>query len=174
LNTDLIKQTKSGFKKNIKDMLKNTWILASLIMSVVMLAADFKLEVFSILSHLLASVAFGFAIACSFTFPVACISVFQYFTLKQKLLDNEHMKSSTFVKVSHGKNISGKIGEFIFGVVKVNILELNGKKLSKPLRAVSLYKPKKNQNTGSIIHLPISCFYIPHSEVQNLSSKKSA
>lgn len=174
MSLDLIKQAKSGFKKNIKGMLKNTWLFSSLIMTLVMLSEDVKLEVFSLLSHLFVSVAFGFVMACSFTFPLACLSVFQYFILKQKLLDNEHMRSSTFVKISQTKNVFNKIGKFFFGIEKVNVLELNGKKISQPLRAISLYKLKKTQETGSIIQLPIGCFYIPQSEVKSLSPKKAA
>ena len=174
MSSDFIKQAKFGFKKNNKDMFKNNWLFSSVIISLAMISEDLKLEVFGLLSHLFVSVAFGFVMAATFTFPLTCLSVFQYFILKQKLLDNEHMRSSNFVRVNQTKNVFSKIGKFFFGIDKVNILELNGKKLSQPLRAISLYQLKKNQNSGSIIYLPVGCFYIPHAEVQISSSKKSA
>jgi hypothetical protein len=178
MSVGLIKQTKSGFKKNIKVMFKNTWSFSSILMSLVLIfgeatAQDIPL-LFSLFFNLFMSAAFGFATACSATFPLACISIFQYSILKQKIMDNEHMRSSTFGKVNQRKSTLNKISEFFLGVEKVNIVELNGKKLSQPLRAILLYKLKDNQLDGSVIQLPIGCFYIPHLKVESSSSKKAA
>jgi hypothetical protein len=178
MGLDLIKQTRSGFKQNIKKMLRNTWLSSSLLMSLVLLTGEMKSEegplIFSVLAHLFTSIAFGFVMASTATFPLACIAFFQFFVLKQKIIDNEHMKSSAFVKINQSKNTFNKVGEFFFGIEKVNVLELNGKKLSQPVRAILLYKLKKNQLTGSMIQFPFGCFFIPHPEVQSSSSKKVA
>jgi hypothetical protein len=58
------------------------------------------------------------------------------------------MRSSTFVKVNQTKNVLSKIGEFFFGIEKVNVLELNGKKIISTIESdylISIKEESRNR-----------------------------
>jgi hypothetical protein len=175
INSELIINARAGFKNGIKSSFKNIWLSFSVItwfgyyIDKFLNGEKFESIFFEIFVSLLFPIL-GFAIASSTVFPGICIATLQYFILKQKIIDNEHLKTSNFVTVKHHKSFLLKIGTFFFGIKKVIILEINGKKPSQEISAICLFNLKHNQMKGSMIRLPIGCYYIPRTDPQ-ISSK---
>ncbi len=165
MSENLIRKSKSHFKNRIKTSFKNILTFFSLFTFMVISLREQHFTISNVSINFFFSIVCGTIIAFTFNLAHACILIFQYFTLKKKLTKNEQWETRNFVKIKKENSFISRIEKLFLGHEKVRIVELNGKKISKPLKALSLIELDKEQkNNGNIIFLALGCYYVPNAQ----------